>query len=88
VKLTEEQFIALRFAARTCDSAEFGHEIDGITPRRGQYQMFERLRLMGLLADAGVGVSESNHEREVQLYVITPSGRAAIDTALAGERDK
>lgn len=80
MKFTEAQRKALQFVARVCDSPEFGHEIDGVHPRRGQFQMFEKLRLMGLLADAGAGVSTADHEREVQLYVITAAGR----TALAG----
>jgi hypothetical protein len=63
---------------RICESPAFGHEIDGISPRRGQYQMFERLRAMGLLADAGVGVAEDDQAREVQLYVITDAGRVAV----------
>jgi hypothetical protein len=76
--LTEAQYVALRFAKRVCDSPAFGHEVDGIHPRRGQSQMFERLRLIGLLADAGSGVSEDDHEKEVQLYAITDAGREAI----------
>lgn len=80
-ELTEAQLVALRFVARICDSPEFGHEIDGVHPRRGQSQMFERLRLMGLLADGGVGVDAHNHGREVQFYVITAAGRAALEVA-------
>lgn len=72
-KLTDAQRIALRFAARVNLA-----EVDGVHPRRGQSQMFERLRLMGMLTDAGAGVSDDNHEREVQLYQITDAGRAAI----------
>lgn len=76
-RLTEAQRVALRFIARVCDSPEFGQEVDGVHPRRGQSQLFERLRLMGLIADAGAGVS-TGHDREVQLYVITDAGRAAL----------
>jgi hypothetical protein len=32
--------------------------------------MFERLRLMELLADAGVGVDADNHERESMVRVM------------------
>ena len=79
-KLTEAQYVALQFVARICASPEFGHEVHGVHPRRGQSQMFERLRLMGLLADAGVGVDVDDHERESQLYTITDAGRAALVT--------
>ncbi len=77
-RITEAQRVVLRFAERVCDSPEFGHETDGIHPRRGQSQMFERLRLMGLLADAGVGCDVDDHDREVHLYTITVAGRAAL----------
>lgn len=77
-KLTKTQYGALRFADRVCSSPEFGHEVDGIHPRRSQSRMFERLRLLGMLSDAGVGVSDEDHGREVQLYAITDAGRAAI----------
>lgn len=77
-KLTEAQRVALRFIERVCDSPEFGNEVDGVHPRRGQSQMFERLRLMGLLADAGMGVCADDHERQVHLYAITAAGRAAL----------
>jgi hypothetical protein len=69
-----------------CDSLDFGDEVHGVHPRRGQAQMFERLRLMGLLAEAGIGYSDS-YAREVQvhLYEITEAGRAAaIHAARAG----
>lgn len=72
-RLTEAQRAAL----------QFGHEIDGVHPRRGQSQMFERLRLMGLLADAGVGLSTDGHDRQVQLYAITTAGRTALVRATA-----
>lgn len=84
MRLTEAQRHALRFVARVCASPEFGHEVDGVSPRRGQSQMFERLRLMGLLADAGAGVDSDNPEREVQLYVITDAGRAALVETTTG----
>lgn len=83
-RLTEAQRVALCFIARVCDSPKFGHEVDAVHPRRGQSQMFERLRLMGLLADAGVGVSTDNPERQIQLYTITAAGRAALGRATAG----
>jgi len=76
--LTEAQRIALRFAARVCADPLFGKEVHGVHPRRGQYQMFEHLRHLGLLADAGVGVDEEDHAREVQLYTITTAGLAAL----------
>lgn len=78
IQLTVAQRIALQFVRRVCDSPAFGHEVDGACPRRGQVQMFERLRLLGLLADAGYGVDADDHDREVQLYAITDAGRAAI----------
>jgi len=84
-KLTKAQRVALRFAARACASPEFGRETDGVHPRRGQTQMFEKLRRMGLLADAGPGISEDNPEREVHLYVITGRGLAALIPRISAE---
>lgn len=86
MKLTENQIVALRFVARVCDSPEFGHEVDGVCPRRGQSQMFERLRLLGLLEDAGIGVHADSHDREVQLYTITEHGRRELQLRAAIER--
>lgn len=81
MKLTKHQYAALRFAERICDSQEFGHDVDGVHPRRGQSGMFERLRMLGLLSDAGVGVSEDDHGIEVRLYAITDAGREALRLA-------
>lgn len=84
MKLTEAQRQALYFAARVCDSPEFGHEVDGVSPRRGQSQMFQRLRRMGLLADAGVGFD--HRDREGPLYVITEAGRASLAEVTTGNQ--
>ena len=76
MKLTEAQRAVLQFAKRVCDSPEFGQEVDGVCPRRGQSRMFEKLRSLGLLADAGIGVDD--RDRDVQLYAVTDAGRAAL----------
>lgn len=78
--LTGAQRNALRFVQRVCDSPEFGYEISGAHPRKGQERMFSALADAGLLHWEGPGVSSENHEREVQLYTITDAGRAALTT--------
>ncbi len=73
MKLTEAQRNVLQYAASINVA-----QLDGVCPRRGQYQMYERLLLLGLLADAGRGVRYDDHNVEVDLYVITDAGRAAL----------
>lgn len=75
MKLTEAQVNALRSAARIADSGEY----DGATPKRGQYQMFERLRLAKLLKYEGQGCHVDNMDREVPIYTITRAGRKALE---------
>lgn len=76
MSLTEAQSLVLTHVARVCDSPEFGHEFDGVSPRRGQHQLFDRLALRGLLECCGPG--EDDHGRAVQIYVITKAGRKAL----------
>ncbi len=73
MKLTEAQRNVLQFAS-TIDPSR----LDGVHPRRGQHQMYANLCLLGLMADAGRGVDEHDHMVEVDLYVITDAGRAAL----------
>ena len=67
MKLTEAQRSALRFAS---DARSRWYDDNGVHPRRGQHQMFEILRLRGLLKHVG--------ERQIHLYRITAAGVRAL----------
>lgn len=76
MKLTEAQRVALRHASFIAGQGE----CNGITPRRGQSQMFEILTRRRLLRYVGQGCHVDNMDREVPMYQITARGRGALET--------